>query len=92
MYPIYYRAVEDFPHLGLWEGDIVRYDPTGPNEITVARHLPPNHGALLNAVESGFLTQIDGVSSSVSRALHPQRASSQPSETKILRFPPDRVG
>lgn len=56
----YFRAVRDFPHFGIWAGDSVKYDPTSPLTLTVVRHLPPNHGALLLAIEEGALMPVSG--------------------------------
>lgn len=57
-YPAYYRATREYRALGLWRGDLVRYDPRRAPSISVIRHLPPNHGGLLLAIEDGALTQI----------------------------------
>lgn len=59
-FPVFFVAVANIPHFGIWKGDSVRYDPTSPYAITVVRHLPPNHGALLGAIEAGALTPIAG--------------------------------
>lgn len=54
----YFRAVADFPLFGVWAGDSIKYDPESPLTLTVIRHLPPNHGALLLAVEEGCFTRL----------------------------------
>lgn len=59
-YPQYFIATRTWKHLGIWAGDTVRYDPTSSPEITVIRYLPPNHGALLLAIEDGALTPVSG--------------------------------
>jgi hypothetical protein len=59
-YPQFFVATRQWKHLGIWAGDTVRYDPTSSPEITVVRYLPPNHGALLLAIEDGALTPVSG--------------------------------
>lgn len=67
-YPIWYRAVADYPQFGVWRGDLLRYDPTRSPELTVVRRLPPNHGGLLLAIEEGVFTPCDAEAGPVSLA------------------------
>ncbi len=55
----WYRVTRPDSHFSLWEGDILRYDPTTSPEIQLFRALPPNHGYLLGLVEDGALTSCD---------------------------------
>lgn len=59
-YPQFFTATRAWKHLGIWPGDTVRYDPTSSPEIVVIRRLPPNHGALLMAIEEGAVIPISG--------------------------------
>lgn len=59
-YPSFFRAVAPYPPLGLFPGDVVRYDPTSQRTLEVFRRLPPNHGSLLNAIELGVVMPCDG--------------------------------
>jgi hypothetical protein len=59
-YPQFFRATEAYPPLGLFPGDVVRYDPTSARTLEVYRRLPPNHGSLLNAIELGVVTPCGG--------------------------------
>lgn len=55
----WYRAESIYPHLGVWPGDVIRYDPESPFPMELYRGFPPNHGALLGAIESGALKPFD---------------------------------
>ena len=56
--PHWFRATTDIPVLGVWRGDLVRYNPTAEPEVTVVRRLPPDHGRLLLAIDDGLFTRV----------------------------------
>lgn len=91
-YPQFFIATRQWKHLGIWAGDTVRYDPTSSPEITVIRYLPPNHGALLLAIEEGALTPVSGaLGSAASPAAAPPAPSplgspsSEPVPLRVVR-------
>ncbi len=89
---IWYRAEAMFPHLGLWPGDLVRYEPESPTPIELYRLLPPNHGALLGAIEDGALKPCGASLPAVRLRLEsgsgpePESASPLPAEVTPLRL------
>lgn len=59
-HPQFFRALQSYSPLGLFPGDVIRYDPTSERTLEVYRRLPPNHGSLLNAIELGVITPCGG--------------------------------
>lgn len=83
-YPIFFRVTQPVEVLGLWPGDVVRYDPTSSRTLELFRRLPPNHGALAGAVADGQLTPIDG--DLLVNQLHRELPVEVPPRTPALRL------
>lgn len=86
-FPQFYRAIAAYPALGLFPGDVVRYDPTSERTLEVFRRLPPNHGSLLNAIELGLVTPCDAdvLASQLGREVRVE-AVEPPPQTPRLRL------
>ena len=95
-YPLWFTAAALHPLFGLWVGDVVRYNPLTSPSIVVVRYLPPNHGALLDAIERGVLTPVVADPSVVplyrGEAGPPRWPARSAGPPRVLAFPEDRRG
>lgn len=77
----HFRVVRALPGLGLEPGDLVSYDPADAEPFLLHRHIRPDVGALLAAMNDGAL---DG-------SIPPQLVAARPSRSaapRVLRLLP----
>lgn len=88
MFPRVFRAITDYPPLGILAGDVIWYDLTQPSPIRIVRVLPYDHGLMLGAELDGAIEPCSGaILPSHGLGLpHLHRQSSEPPALALIRL------